>query len=147
MENYKYKVCEMSIKYNVLHDSEPIVLERFSQAVSIFREFIGDDMEYQENCYGIILNRMNKVLGCICLGIGTVDSTTVNTKKLLQACLLCNGTAVLLAHNHPSGNTEPSKADIKLTKELKQACKILNITLLDAFIITRDSANDILRYF
>lgn len=60
----------------------------------------------------------------------------VDVRIILQAALLCNASAVILAHNHPSGNLKPSADDLKITQSIKSASEFLNLKLLDHFILT-----------
>ena len=66
---------------------------------------------------------------------GTINSASVHPREVAKVALQKNASAVIVAHNHPSGNAEPSKADIGITKRLKAALGILDIKLLDHFII------------
>ena len=66
---------------------------------------------------------------------GTINSASVHPREVAKIALQKNAAAVIVAHNHPSGSAEPSKADIRITKRLKAALVILDIQLLDHFII------------
>ena len=66
---------------------------------------------------------------------GTINSASVYPREVCKVALQKNAAAVIVAHNHPSGNAEPSKADISITKKLKTALDILDIKLLDHFVI------------
>ena len=66
---------------------------------------------------------------------GTINSASVYPREVCKVALQKNAAAVIVAHNHPSGNAEPSKADISITKKLKAALGILDIKLLDHFVI------------
>ena len=81
----------------------------------------------------------NEVIGYHLISIGGISQTTVDVRILLQGALLCNSVAILIFHNHPSSNTNPSKADISLTEKITQACKTIDINLLDHIIITEDN--------
>ena len=135
---YKYKVCEVSVKY---HTEEELDKEIFARTrddvVDIFRQFMQEDIELEEMSYGLILNSRLKVIACINVGIGDMDSCIINQRKLITACLLCNGKAVILAHNHPSGNLKPSSADMRITEQIGKACEFLGIKLLDSLILTK----------
>jgi DNA repair protein RadC len=58
---------------------------------------------------------------------------------LLATALNCGASAIIIAHNHPSGNKKPSNADIKMTTQINKACEIMDIQLLDHLIMTYDS--------
>lgn len=67
--------------------------------------------------------------------LGTVDGAEVHPREVVRAALLSNATAVIVGHNHPSGNPEPSAADRTVTARLKQALALVDIRLLDHFVI------------
>ena len=94
------------------------------------------DIEYVEHFKILLLNRANKVKGIILIAIGGTCGCVVDTKIILQAALLSNSCGVLLAHNHPSGNISPSDADRKITRKIQDACRLMEISLLDHIIIT-----------
>lgn len=66
---------------------------------------------------------------------GTINSASVYPREVCKMALQKNAAAVIVAHNHPSGNAEPSRADISITKKLKTSLEILDIKLLDHFVI------------
>jgi DNA repair protein RadC len=79
----------------------------------------------------LLLNRANRVLGCLKLSKGGLTGTVVDLRILLKAM----ASGIIIAHNHPSGNLKPSDADRELTSQIKQAGKLLDITLLDHLIL------------
>ncbi|MPT32698.1 MAG: DNA repair protein, partial [Chryseobacterium sp.] len=85
------------------------------------------------------MNQANKVLGIKKISECGISSTLVDVRIVMQAALLCNATAMIVAHNHPSGNLKPSSCDIKMTSQIKEASKVMNMTLLDHVILTSDS--------
>lgn len=66
---------------------------------------------------------------------GTVDGTEVHPRELVKAALECNACAVIIAHNHPSGDPTPSAADRAVTARLKQALALVDVRLLDHFVV------------
>lgn len=66
---------------------------------------------------------------------GTIDSATVYTREVVKEALRCNAKAIIVAHNHPSGISEPSQADRNITDKLKGALDLIDITLLDHLIV------------
>ncbi|CBH22643.1 conserved protein of unknown function [Acetoanaerobium sticklandii] len=70
---------------------------------------------------------------------GSLNASLVHPREVFKTAVISNAATVLLAHNHPSGNPEPSKEDIKITKRLNEAGKILGIKVLDHLIIGSDS--------
>ncbi len=109
-------------------------------AVDVFREhFDADEMDYRESFLALYLNQANRVLGIKKISECGISSTLVDVRIVMQAGLLCNATAMIVAHNHPSGNLKPSVCDINMTSQIKEAAKILNISLLDHVILSSDS--------
>src|SRR5260363_16668 len=74
---------------------------------------------------------------------GTLTHTAVYPQKIARQALLCNAVALIVAHNHPSGNAEPSPSDFHLTKQLQAALALFDIRLLDHFVV---SANSIMSF-
>ena len=83
----------------------------------------------------IYLNAKNRVLEFEINAEGTVDQAAVYPRKIIRKALEHNASGLILAHNHPSGETEPSKGDVSLTNSLKNVCETMNIRLLDHIIV------------
>lgn len=108
-------------------------------ALELFREsWDKETIELYEECKLMLLNRSNKVLGIAQISQGGISGTITDVRIILQYALKANASGIILCHNHPSGNIEPSEADIKITSKLKEASMIHDITLLDHLIITND---------
>jgi len=86
----------------------------------------------------MLLNRANKVLGIAQISQGGISGTVTDVRIILQYALKANASGIILCHNHPSGNMEPSESDLKITSKLKEAAIIHDITLLDHLIITNE---------
>lgn len=83
----------------------------------------------------MLLDTRHRVLDWQELHYGTIDGAEVHPRVVARAALLANASAVICFHNHPSGNPEPSAADRAVTARLKQALALLDIRLLDHFVI------------
>lgn len=94
-------------------------------------------IELQEEFKILLLNRANQVLGIYELSKGGVSGTLVDPKLVFSVSLKCNATSILLAHNHPSCNLNPSESDKALTNKLVEAAKFLDIRILDHIIISK----------
>lgn len=103
------------------------------------RIYSDDKIEYIEEFYVLLLNRANKVLGWMKVSLGGITGTVADPRIIFQAALLSNATSIIISHNHPSGNLQPSQADINLTRKIKDAGTILDITLLDHVIVTTEA--------
>lgn len=98
-----------------------------------------DELELRECFYVIYLNRRNEILGHYLLSIGSVSGCVVSIASVIRGAALCNASGVILSHNHPSGNTQPSDADKKITKNVKEALKLIEVILLDHIIYAEDT--------
>ena len=86
----------------------------------------------------ILLASNNKVIDDTVISEGVLNASVVTPREVFRSALLANAAAVILIHNHPSGNLEPSKEDIQLTKQMVEAGKAMNIPVLDHIIIAGD---------
>jgi len=98
-----------------------------------------EDLEYRESFFILLLNRANQVLGYNKISQGGISGTITDIRMIFQAALKANGVALILAHNHPSGNLNPSEADKKITQKIKQAGELLDISVLDHIILSEES--------
>jgi DNA repair protein RadC len=89
----------------------------------------------QEVMTAIFLDSSHAIIDCREVARGTISSNTIHPRELVKQALKLNGAAMVVAHNHPSGNLEPSRQDHQLTKTLYMACSLMNIRLLDHLII------------
>lgn len=89
----------------------------------------------REEFWVLFLDRKNQLLRAECLGVGTVDHAPVYPREVLRRALELNASAMILAHNHPSGDPAPSRPDIDMTKTLIDAGKALQITVHDHMIV------------
>lgn len=93
------------------------------------------DEEAQEVFSIIILNTKNKVVSMHEISRGSLSATLVHPREVYKVALLHNAAAIVLVHNHPSGQTDPSPEDIKLTQSLVDAGRLIGIQVLDHVIV------------
>lgn len=86
----------------------------------------------------LFLDRNNILIADELQGEGTVDHTPIYPREVVKRALDLHASALILVHNHPSGNTAPSQGDIAMTKEIQDACAKLNITIHDHLIIGKN---------
>lgn len=87
-------------------------------------------------CFHVLyLDRKNRLITDERMSIGTVDHVPVYPREVLKRALMVGASALILVHNHPSGDPEPSEADMKMTKEIQKGCKALGLTLHDHIIV------------
>jgi DNA repair protein RadC len=95
-------------------------------------------IDHVEEFMVLCLNRANKVLGWAKVSQGGLSGTVADPKIIYQIALKSNACSIILAHNHPSGNVQPSEADIQLTRKLKDAGLLLDLPVLDHLIVTSE---------
>jgi DNA repair protein RadC len=93
----------------------------------------------QEHFLSITINGANEVLNVRVVFIGLVDRSPVHPREVFADALADRASAIVVAHNHPAGNLEPSKADLDITLQLRQAGEIMGIELLDHIVFSRNA--------
>jgi DNA repair protein RadC len=88
-----------------------------------------------EQAVVLMLNARKRVKGHVVIGLGTVDSCVIHPREVFRAAIIASAQAVIIMHNHPSGDPTPSQADIEVTRDLVRASQILKLELLDHVII------------
>lgn len=131
-------IAEVQVSY-APHIKTETVITGSSTAYNLLKEVWNDYITYKESFYVLLLNRANKVLGYNLLSLGGTSGTIVDVKAVLQLAIKCNAFGIIVAHNHPSGNTKPSIQDKQITNKLKNACNLIDIKLLDHLIVTEES--------
>ena len=91
---------------------------------------------YKEYFKVLFLNQASQILGYTLISEGGITDTTVDVRVILQAALLTNSVAIILAHNHPSGSMKPSRQDMEITKQVRDAARFMRITVTDHLILT-----------
>ena len=136
-----YDVAEVSLAYNSkVSASERISIRSSRDAFDVlYNNWNLEAIEHREEFKILLLNRANKVLGLSEISKGGISGTVVDSRMIFQTALKANAIAVILCHNHPSGNLMPSEADLQITKKLKEGGKLLDISVLDHIIITPGS--------
>jgi len=92
----------------------------------------------REHLVATYLNARNEMLFRKHIFIGTLDANIAHPREIFSEALRQNAAAIILVHNHPSGDPEPSKADLEITKRILEAGKIMGIDVLDHVIITKN---------
>lgn len=132
-------INEIQVSYKTDYKEKPIIHNSNSAFKILLKHWNMDNIEFLEEFKVMYLNQAKKVLGIYDLSKGGINQCIVDIRHIYSIALKVNATAILVVHNHPSGNLIPSKADIKITAEIASAGKFLNIELLDHLIITKNS--------
>lgn len=136
MTIYKSKLPELVFRY-VPTDYHKVKIKISDDAYKVFKQIWDNDTkEYKESLYVLYLNGANNTIGYSIHSIGGSNSTIVDTANLLREALIATASAIIIAHNHPSGDIKPSKDDDHITKRVNEGCKAIGIRLLDHLIIS-----------
>ena len=136
----KSKVNEISIRYrgDLKLSQAPRISSSVTATELLFETWNKDQIGIQECFKVMLLNNANRVKGIYEVSTGGITGTLVDLRILFAVILKSLTTAVILAHNHPSGTLRPSEADKRLTEKIKNAAVLFDIKVLDHLIITPD---------
>jgi len=112
-------------------------------AYNVIRKFYSDDINIFESFFLLMLNISNETIGYAKISQGGVTGTVVDVKIVAKYCIDSLCSSAIVAHNHPSGNLNASEADIKITKKINEALKLIDVNLLDSLIITDTNFTEI----
>jgi DNA repair protein RadC len=134
-----HKISEIEITYKPQKYSTEKVTNSLNAEI-VFRDFWDTGtIEYYEEFKVMYLNRGQQVLGIYTHSKGGLVGAICDVRMIFQAALKANAHSIILAHNHPSGNLEPSQADRDITRKIKEAGKLLEIPVTDHLILTQCS--------
>lgn len=136
IKEVQHRVAEIEISYRPTKHSKPKIRGISDTYSIIYKFFPQETIALQERFVAMYLNRQNRVLGVYSSSIGGITGTVVDIRLLLSVALKSAATAIIVAHNHPSGYAKPSDADAILTDKIKKACKTMDISFLDHLIVT-----------
>ncbi|MGQ9865092.1 MAG: RadC family protein [Pseudanabaenaceae cyanobacterium] len=114
------------------HPEAADITDPASAAAELSRDLMWEE---REKLAVLMLDNRNRILGRRVLAIGTVNEALASPREIFREALKHNAVKLIVAHNHPSGNTEPSEADRQLTRQLLQAAQFLDLPLLDHLIL------------
>ncbi len=104
-------------------------------------DYVKNDMKFltQECFKAVLLNTKNMLISIEEISVGIINASLVHAREVFRAAIAKNAYSIILIHNHPSGNPEPSKNDIEVTNSLKKAGEIIGIKIIDHIIIGADN--------
>ena len=129
------QIREVQVSYQPLRGTLFQVRSSHSAYDYISRVYDKATIGLYEEFNVLLLNRANRIIGCLKLSKGGLTGTVVDIRILFATTLKSMACAIILAHNHPSGNLNPSEADKDLTSQIKQAGKLLDIQVIDHLIL------------
>ncbi len=132
------KACfELGKRKDLEPETKDTHIENPKDVVDAIRKDLKD--KAKEHFKIIMLNSRNKVIGIGDISVGTLDASLVHPREVFKEAISHNSASVILVHNHPSGDPEPSDDDIKITKKLVESGKILSIEVIDHIIVGKNS--------
>lgn len=133
-------VKEYQLKYNRTNTPQP----KINSSKDLFDFLLAhvydeNEINIYENFYILLLNPANKIKGFARISQGGINGTSADPRIIAKYAVETLATAVVLTHNHPSGNTTPSTADRKLTETVTKALQLLEIKVLDHIVMTENN--------
>ena len=129
----KYELKKNATKF------DRVKITNSKDAADFIRKFYLDDIGIFESFFILLLDHSNTTIGYAKISQGGVASTVVDSRIVAKYAIESLSTAVILAHNHPSGNLNASQADINLTTKIKAGLALFDIQVMDHIILTEDA--------
>lgn len=140
MQTVTNTLPEITVSYNAgIKWTERPQLKSSEKAVEYFRQIWDENtLDLREETKVIYLNRSIRVVGHYHLASGSLTGCVFDIRLIAAIALKCMAAGVMVCHNHPSGDTQPSPADNEVTEKLKNALRLFDIKLFDHFILTKE---------
>ena len=137
-EKRLYEVAEIKLTYmSVVKPSlRPKITGSKDAYQILFENWDRSKIEFVEQLKVMLLNRANRVLGIFEVSSGSATGTVADPKLIFAAAIKANACGIIMAHNHPSGNLQPSQADIDLTRKMRDGGKLLEVQIVDHLIVS-----------
>lgn len=129
------EVC-LTYKKKAKITNETPIISSPEDAYAIFMKYWEDDLNLLERAKALFLDTKNRVIGITSLSAGGINGTVIDTRILFSTALQALATAVIIAHNHPSGDVKPSDTDKSLTDCLEKCGKLLDIQVVDHLVLS-----------
>ena len=133
---FKYEV--KLVTHKVREREEFSAFDNAEQVYDFSKKVLKNYNKPSEEMWAIYVNNARECLGASIIGKGGLTSAPMPIRDIIRYGLYSNAAAVILVHNHPSGNTTPSATDIESTKRVKQACELMELCLLDHVIVSTE---------
>lgn len=141
MKTQQIEISEVQIIYRTkVKASDRPQIKCSKDAYELFMEVWDlDTIEHHEEFKLMLLTRSNRVLGIASISKGGINGTVTDVRIVLQYAIKANASGLIVCHNHPSGNLNPSESDSAITKKIKDSAILMDIQLLDHLIINTDN--------
>jgi DNA repair protein RadC len=138
MKTYKSNLPQITLKWKKGEELNCKILKS-SDAADLFRKIWDEDsLTIYETMICIFLNRQSNTIGWLKVSQGGLSGTICDNRLILATALNCLASAIIMCHNHPSGNLKPSDTDISVNRKLSDACKLMDMQVLDSLILSED---------
>lgn len=138
-----YTICRTRLEKTKFRD-ERIIFDEPRAITKTWQKYVMNETwftELQEMFVVFHVNTKNKIIGHHLVSLGTLDATLAHPRDVFRVAIMNSAASIIAVHNHPSGEVEPSEADIKISRKLMEAGKILKIDFLDSIIVDNDAEN------
>jgi len=137
-QNPLFNVAEIKVSYQPKFKAceRPKIVQSKDAYDVLYSNWDQDKLQLCEQCYILLLNRANHVIGMREISRGGFSHTVVDPKMVFSIALKGCASGVIISHSHPSGNLKPSQADLNITRRLVEAGKLLDLEVLDHLIVT-----------
>lgn len=134
-----FQIAEIELMYKGKGDYQRPVIQTAEQAYQLLRHTWDDNkIELLEQFKIVLLDNNGECLGITEMASGNITCCLVDIRLIFATALKSRATSIILAHNHPSGNLKPSTHDMKLTQKIMEGGSILDVTVSDHLIVTRN---------
>ena len=137
MKIYKSTIPKLSL-VREKSGIKKVKIKSSKDAYEYARQFYKEDIDIYESAFLLLLNRASNTMGWVKISQGGIGGTIMDVRIITKYAIDILCSAVILYHNHPSGDPQPSQEDINLTKTVKDGLKIFQIMLLDHIILTKE---------
>jgi len=127
------RVYEATLSYNLVQLGDSVKVDTPVKVIEYLKSAFAQN-PMQESFWVILLDRKNNAIGRVMITLGTLTSSLVHPREVFKPAILASAAAIIIAHNHPSGDPAPSSADLHVTRQLREAAQILGIDFLDHVI-------------
>ena len=138
MKTYKTNINLYTLR-KIQTEFPKVKVDSSATAAKFIKQFYSDDIEIFESFFVLLLNSANITTGYAKISQGGIAGTVVDTRLIAKYAVDALAPSVILAHNHPSGNTKASHADREITKKIIAGLGLLDIKVLDHLILTEES--------
>ena len=139
MKIFKSKLREVSAVYKTSDVIPNVKISQSKDVADYIRQVYPVEISIREAMVVLYLNNSNRTVGWSIASIGGITGTIVDVRLVLRDALLTQATSLVLIHNHPSSNLNPSPADISITQKVKKAAELIDVRLMDHLILSEDA--------